>query len=168
MSPSGKAPDFDSGIRRFESCHPSHDPLAQLAEQLPFKQWVRSSNLRRVTKSSEHFGSTGEKPSDFKVFGIFYGRKFSKYSMAQWKRRRGSNRGWTSAFPYSSGIVATAPFFRGLRRRDSGKNEEKSFTKLWTLDCWFSQTNDQRLFCAQKGRYRLEVRNERRKSNFGS
>ena len=24
MSPSGKAPDFDSGIRRFESCHPSH------------------------------------------------------------------------------------------------------------------------------------------------
>ena len=51
MSPSGKAPDFDSGIRRFKSCHPSHfDPLAQLAEQLPFKQWVRSSNLRRVTK----------------------------------------------------------------------------------------------------------------------
>ena len=28
------------------------DPLAQLAEQLPFKQWVRSSNLRRVTKKS--------------------------------------------------------------------------------------------------------------------
>ena len=53
MSPSGKAPDFDSGIRRFKSCHPSHfDPLAQLAEQLPFKQWVRSSNLRRVTKKS--------------------------------------------------------------------------------------------------------------------
>ncbi len=51
MSPSGKAPDFDSGIRRFKSCHPSHfDPLAQLAEQLPFKQWVRSSNLRRITK----------------------------------------------------------------------------------------------------------------------
>lgn len=65
MSPSGKAPDFDSGIRRFESCHPSHvgarrallrfyfflpDPLAQLAEQLPFKQWVWSSNLQRVTK----------------------------------------------------------------------------------------------------------------------
>ncbi len=51
MSPSGKAPDFDSGIRRFESCHPSHDPLAQLAEQLPFKQWVWSSNLQRVTSS---------------------------------------------------------------------------------------------------------------------
>ena len=25
MSPSGKAPDFDSGSRRFESGHPSHD-----------------------------------------------------------------------------------------------------------------------------------------------
>ena len=25
------------------------DPLAQLAEQLPFKQWVWSSNLQRVT-----------------------------------------------------------------------------------------------------------------------
>ena len=50
MSPSGKAPDFDSGIRRFKSGHPSqHDPLAQLAEQLPFKQWVRGSNPRRVT-----------------------------------------------------------------------------------------------------------------------
>ena len=31
VSPSGKAPDFDSGIRRFKSCHPSQekqqDPL---------------------------------------------------------------------------------------------------------------------------------------------
>ena len=53
MSPSGKAPDFDSGIRRFKSCHPSQfDPLAQLAEQLPFKQWVRGSNPRRVTKNT--------------------------------------------------------------------------------------------------------------------
>ncbi len=53
MSPSGKAPDFDSGMRRFESCHPSqYDPLAQLAEQLPFKQWVRGSNPRRVTKNT--------------------------------------------------------------------------------------------------------------------
>ena len=55
MSPSGKAPDFDSGIRRFKSGHPSqYDPLAQLAEQLPFKQWVRSSNLRRVTKERKY------------------------------------------------------------------------------------------------------------------
>ena len=28
-----------------------YDPLAQSVEQLPFKQWVRSSNLRRVTKT---------------------------------------------------------------------------------------------------------------------
>ena len=26
------------------------DPVAQSAEQLPFKQWVRGSNPRRVTK----------------------------------------------------------------------------------------------------------------------
>ena len=30
---------------------PANDPLAQLAEQLPFKQWVWSSNLQRVTKT---------------------------------------------------------------------------------------------------------------------
>ena len=62
MSPSGKAPDFDSGIRRFKSCHPSqHDPLAQPVEQLPFKQWARGSSPRRVTKN----------PQRRKVLGIF-------------------------------------------------------------------------------------------------
>ena len=53
-------------------------------------------------------------------------------------------------------FLLSAPFFRGLRRLDFRKIGEKSFTKLWALDCWFSRTNDQRLFCAQKGRYRLE------------
>ena len=73
MSPSGKAPDFDSGIRRFESCHPSqkaakrlsgqalgltiYDPLAQPVEQLPFKQWVRGSSPRRVTSKRHCSGS---------------------------------------------------------------------------------------------------------------
>ena len=32
---------------------PANDPLAQLAEQLPFKQWVWSSNLQRVTKKAD-------------------------------------------------------------------------------------------------------------------
>ena len=37
---------------------PANDPLAQLAEQLPFKQWVWSSNLQRVTKKRKiPFGS---------------------------------------------------------------------------------------------------------------
>ena len=50
VSPSGKARDFDSRIRRFEPCHPSmYDPLAQSAEHLTFNQGVRSSNLRWVT-----------------------------------------------------------------------------------------------------------------------
>ena len=30
------------------------DPLAQLAEQLPFKQWVRGSNPRRVTRKQSN------------------------------------------------------------------------------------------------------------------
>ena len=67
VSPSGKARDFDSLIRWFESSRPSqanqrrrrfafkyrHDPVAQSAEQLPFKQWVRGSNPRRVTTSEQ-------------------------------------------------------------------------------------------------------------------
>ena len=51
MSPSGKAPDFDSGIRRFKSGHPSqNDPLAQSVEHRPFKAGVLGSSPRRVTK----------------------------------------------------------------------------------------------------------------------
>ena len=55
MSPSGKAPDFDSGISSVQ-IRPSqpYDLLAQSAEQLPFKQWVRGSNPRRVTKEKHH------------------------------------------------------------------------------------------------------------------
>lgn len=76
MSPSGKAPDFDSGIRRFKSGHPSQDdPLAQLAEQLPFKQWVRSSNLRRVTKREQcRFALLSFSISD-RMCGTFTGRR---------------------------------------------------------------------------------------------
>src|SRR5665648_120383 len=46
----GKATDFDSVIRRFESCYPSHyDPLAQLVEHLTFNQGVPRSNRGWVT-----------------------------------------------------------------------------------------------------------------------
>ena len=60
VSPSGKAPDFDSGIRRFKSCHPSqknfmqYGPLAQVVEHLTFNQVVRSSNLRWLRKTKKH------------------------------------------------------------------------------------------------------------------
>ena len=95
MSPSGKAPDFDSGIRRFKSCHPSqnrgvsvftppvHDPLAQLAEQLPFKQWVWSSNLQRVTKNMG---------IPKRVSPYFYARRDSNHLNAtvRWTVARGS------------------------------------------------------------------------------
>ena len=50
MSPSGKAPDFDSGIRRFESCHPCHcEPLAQSVEHLTFNQGVPRSSRGWLT-----------------------------------------------------------------------------------------------------------------------
>ena len=51
----GKAPDFDSGIRWFESSYPSHyDPLAQLVEHLTFNQGVPRSSRGWVTKIRRH------------------------------------------------------------------------------------------------------------------
>ena len=67
----GKATDFDSVMRRFESCYPcqiipligeplmrgAYDPVAQLVEHLTFNQGVRSSRLRWVTNTkSTSFG----------------------------------------------------------------------------------------------------------------
>ena len=59
-------------------------------------------------------------------------------------------------------FLLSAPFFRGLRRLDFRKIGEKSFTKLWALDCWFSRTNDQRFFALKKGAadWRLEMSEE--------
>ena len=105
------------------------------------------------TMIAEHYRWNGEKASHLKGFGNFLFSKFFGNSIDEIAACRGSNRVWTSVFPYSSGFSVAAPFFRGLRQLDFRKIEEKSFTKLWTLDCWFSQTNDQRLFCAQKGRW---------------
>ena len=60
-------------------------------ERLLHTQEVDGSSPPVSTISSEHFGSIGEKPSCFKVFRLFYGRKFSKNSMDQWPLCRGSN-----------------------------------------------------------------------------
>ena len=62
VSPSGKAPGFDPGTRKFESCYPSqvYDPLAQSAEHLTFNQGVRSSNLRWVTITLKTSGEVSE------------------------------------------------------------------------------------------------------------
>ena len=47
ISPSGKAPHFDCGIRRFKSCYPcQYAPLAQSVEHMTFNHVVRSSILR--------------------------------------------------------------------------------------------------------------------------
>ena len=59
ISQVGKAHDFDSCMRRFESCIPSqiiyayYDSLAQLVEHLTLNQGVPGSNLRWVTNSGE-------------------------------------------------------------------------------------------------------------------
>ena len=47
-------------------------------------------------------------------------------------------------------FLLSAPFFRGLRRLDFRKVEEKSFTKLWALDCWFSRTKSSAFLCSKR------------------
>ena len=54
-------------------------------------------------------------------------------------------------FSIFKGFLLSAPFFRGLRRLDFRKIEEKSFTKLWALDCWFSRTKSSAYFALKKG-----------------
>ena len=50
VSPSGKATDFDSVIRWFESTYPcQYDPLAQLVEHLTFNQGVPRSSRGWIT-----------------------------------------------------------------------------------------------------------------------
>ena len=52
VSPSGKATDSDSVIRRFESCYPCQvDPLAQSVEHLTFNQGVPRSSRGWITIS---------------------------------------------------------------------------------------------------------------------
>ena len=49
-SPSGKATDFDSVMRRFDPFLPSHcEPLAQLVEHLTFNQGVEGSSPSWLT-----------------------------------------------------------------------------------------------------------------------
>ena len=73
---------------------PCAKPKRLCSSQTGDPRSMRGRGSKRVLLaiSSEHFGSIGEKPSCFKVFRLFYGRKFSKNSMDQWPLCRGSNR----------------------------------------------------------------------------
>ena len=122
-----------------------------LVSRLNGVQEAAGSNPVTRTMIAEHYRWNGEKASHFNVFGNFLFSKFFGNSIDEIVVGRGSNRIWTSVFPYSSGFSVAAPFFRGLRRRDSGRNEEKSFTKLWALDCWFSRTKSSAFFALKKG-----------------
>ena len=54
MSPSGKAPDFDSGTRRFESGHPSQkSPRTKFGEIFTFSLFTLHFSLN---SSEENFG----------------------------------------------------------------------------------------------------------------
>ena len=63
-------------------------------------QYIRDVNRERDQNNKLAFQEDGQtetrddelEMTKKKVFGIFYDRKFSKYSMDQWKRFRGSNR----------------------------------------------------------------------------
>ena len=48
--PASSTSESSLSVENHPAFEVSLDPLAQLAEQLPFKQWVWSSNLQRVTK----------------------------------------------------------------------------------------------------------------------
>ena len=66
MSPSGKAPDFDSGIRRFKSGHPSQKGLARKGEPFLAGQVGREETAQVVRKAQrkkvkrKRFAFTGE------------------------------------------------------------------------------------------------------------
>ena len=91
MSPSGKAQDFDSCIRAFEPRHPSQcglasparrsDSVAQQAEQLPFKQWVRGSNPRWVTIKAKQYRCRRPEAYGINCFRAFPPRKFTDDSI---------------------------------------------------------------------------------------
>ena len=54
-------------------------------------------------------------------------------------------RGFEPLVFHIQGIFAVGALFQRAAAARFRKNKEKSFTKLWALDCWFSRTNDQRL-----------------------
>ena len=92
-------------------CHPaeaffviSHDPLAQSAEHLPFKQGVRSSNLRRVTIKSKRYRCHWRKASGINRFRAFFAQKFTNESID-------ANR----CFPLTGGI--RTPFSQWLAKQ---------------------------------------------------
>ena len=59
----------------------AYDPVAQSAEHLPFKQGVRSSNLRWLTIKSKRYRCHWRKASGINRFRVFFARKFTNDSI---------------------------------------------------------------------------------------
>ena len=93
-SPAVPAIFYRPGMQKF-------DPVAQPAEQLPFKQWVRGSNPRRVTIKSKRYRCHWRKASGINRFRAFFARKFTNDSIDA-----------NHCFPLTGGI--RTPFFRRL------------------------------------------------------
>ena len=93
VQPSGKARDFDSRIRRFKSCYPSHiyGLLAQLVEHMTFNHGVPRSNRGQVTTCG--CGGTGRRARlriQFERVGVRF------LSSAPYKNK--TNLGFNSGF----------------------------------------------------------------------
>ena len=82
------------------------------------------------------------------MFGNFLFSKFFGNSIDEITDGRGFE---PLLFHFQGDFQWQRPFSEGCGGEIPEKNEEKSFTKLWALDCWFSRTNDQRLFSLKKG-----------------
>ena len=124
---------------------------------------VTGSSPVLSTKLSEHFGSTGEKPSDFKVFGFFMTENFQSI---RWLNGNGAEvqTGFEPLFFHiQADFQWQRPFSEGRDDRFSEKTKKNLSQSYGRWIVGFHEPMTSALFCAQKGRYRLEVRNERRK-----
>ena len=73
-SPAVPAIFYRPGMQKF-------DPVAQPAEQLPFKQWVRGSNPRRVTIKAKQYRCRRPEAYGINCFRAFSARKFDDDSI---------------------------------------------------------------------------------------
>jgi hypothetical protein len=81
------------------------------------------------------------------VFGNFLFSKFFGNSIDEIT----DGRGFEPLLFHIQGIFAVSALFQRAARLGFRKIGEKSFTKLWTLDCCFSRTKSNAFFVLKKG-----------------
>ena len=118
-SPAGSNPAVPASFFR-RGVQIEYDPIAQSAEQLPFKQWVRGSNPRRVTKKADT-------PSGICLFAA---RGIRTFQMRQ-----------SGGLPPDAGSTASAPY--AVPKGYSG-NESPRVTPKAT-PCYQNVTNRKKI-----------------------